>query len=146
MVSGTQDFFVRVKIEPDLDPLEYQIQVLEEQLWFLHWQLMRRNQNNWSIGSKVKDLESLSDIDSNLLPPVPIPAPEPVASAIVPVPDSVTPTTPVASSLSVASFPPPVPTAKDPAQVAKKRILPKRVRPNIRIKYPVKEEPKDYQL
>ena len=115
MLCETPSVFYKVKIEQDLDPEEYQVQIQAELKRFRDFLCMSSGGNNLLIGSKVKELESLSDSVKELLDRKRgrEPEPEPVPSVVIAAPRS--------------------------------GRLPKRVKPDLKIKV-IKEEYKDYDV
>ena len=113
MPFGTNLNLVRVKIEEDLEPLEFQRQLAAERNRLLSLLYMSRS------GPPVDPFTSHTSIPQLLLG-VPVAGP---------------------------AFPPPAPVAHPPARALRPRkSLPKKVRPNLRIKYPVKKEYKEYDV
>ena len=157
MPFGTNLNFVRVKIEEDLEPFEFQRQLAAERNCLLSLLYMSRdpNINNKRPGSKVIDLEDIRDFDHQFVivkreEEELDPETEPTLSG--------PPVDPFTSRASIPqlllgvpvagpAFPPPAPVAHPPARALRPRkSLPKKVRPNLRIKYPVKKEYKEYDV
>ena len=157
MLFGTNLNIVRVKIEEGLEPAEFQRQILAEKNHVLSLLYMSRNPklNNKGPGSKVIDLEDIRDFDHQFVivkreEEELNPETEPTLSG--------PPVDPLTSRASIPqlllgvpvagpAFPPPAPVAHPPARALRPRkSLPKKVRPNLRIKYPVKKEYKEYDV